>query len=235
MGVLWMLAQALMPATIGKAIDAGIAAHDPAALRAGGLVRCSASASSRRWPASCRHRCAVFNWLSATYRTIQLTVRHAGHLGATLPRRLATGEVVSIGTADVSHIGNAIDITARGVGSIVAIIAVTVILLTASVPLGLVVVLGVPVLLAIVGAADPAAAPPPAGLPGPGRQADRPRRRHRDRAAGAARRRRRGDVLRAATRRESQQLRAAGVRVARVESLAGGAPRYCCPACSWRW
>jgi hypothetical protein len=75
-----------------------------------------------------RHRCAVVNWLSAAYRTVQVTVRHTGHLGATLPRRLSTGEVVSIGTSDISHIGNAIDITARASGSVVAVIEVAVIL-----------------------------------------------------------------------------------------------------------
>src|SRR5262245_42138219 len=95
MGVLWMLAQALMPATIGRAIDAGIVARDPTALAwwAGallflGLVQAAAGII--------RHRCAVMNWISAMYRTVQVTVRHAGHLGATLPARMATGEVVSI-------------------------------------------------------------------------------------------------------------------------------------------
>jgi ABC-type multidrug transport system fused ATPase/permease subunit len=149
MGVIWMLSQALMPAAIGAAIDAGIARQDTAALArwAGvllllGLVQAAAGIL--------RHRCAVVNWLSAAYRTIQLTVRHAGQLGATLPARVSTGEVVSIGTSDISHIGNAVDITARGAGAIVAIITVTVILLNSSLTLGLVVVLGVPVLLAVV-------------------------------------------------------------------------------------
>ena len=143
-----------------------------------------------------RHRCAVVNWLAAAYRTVQVTVRHTGHLGATLPKRLATGEVVSVGTSDISHIGNAIDVTARGSGAVVAVITVAVILLSTSVRLGLVVVIGVPVLMAIVG-----------GLIRPlhrHQQAYReqsgsphhPGQRHRHRPAGAARRRRRVDVLR---------------------------------------
>src|SRR4029079_2580260 len=96
-------------------------------------------------------RMAVVNWLSAAYRTVQVTVRHATHLGATLPQRLAAGEVVSIGTADINHIGNTVDISARFTGAIVAIVVVTLILLSSSVPLGLVVLLGVPVLMLIVG------------------------------------------------------------------------------------
>ena len=49
-----------------------------------------------------RHRVAVFNWLSASYRTIQVIVRHGNLLGATLPKRLASGEIVSIGTSDIA-------------------------------------------------------------------------------------------------------------------------------------
>jgi ABC-type multidrug transport system fused ATPase/permease subunit len=149
MAVIWMVAQALMPAAIGRAIDTGIIERDTTALAlwAGvlfglGVVQAGAGIM--------RHRLAVFNWLSAAYRTIQLTVRHAGTIGATLPKRVATGEVVSIGTSDISHIGNSVDILARGMGAIVAIITVTVILLTASLPLGLVVVLGVPTLMTVV-------------------------------------------------------------------------------------
>jgi ABC-type multidrug transport system fused ATPase/permease subunit len=149
-GVVWMVAQALMPAVIGQAIDEGVVKADTRALAlwAGalfglGVVQALAGVM--------RHRCVVFNWLSTAYRTVQLTVRQAGRLGATLPKRLATGEVVSIGTSDISHIGNAVEITARGAGAVVAIITVAVILLKASLPLGLVVVVGVPVLMAVVG------------------------------------------------------------------------------------
>ena len=62
-----------------------------------------------------RHRFAVTNWLTAAYRTVQLVARQATHLGATLPKRVATGEVVAIGTNDLSHLGNAMD-DARAAG-----------------------------------------------------------------------------------------------------------------------
>ena len=53
-----------------------------------------------------RHRFAVANWLIAAYRTVQVVSRHAVRLGATLPRRVSTGEVVSIGSSDLAHVGN---------------------------------------------------------------------------------------------------------------------------------
>src|SRR5688500_1239039 len=150
LAVIWMVAQALMPFAVGRAIDDGVAAKDVDGLVRWGLVLLGLGLLQ----AACgimRHRFSVYNWLAAAYRTIQLTIQEANRLGATLPKRLATGEAVSIGTADISHIGHAIDILARGIGSFVAVITIAAILLHTSIPLGLVVVLGVPVLMVVVG------------------------------------------------------------------------------------
>jgi ABC-type multidrug transport system fused ATPase/permease subunit len=149
-GVVWMVAQAVMPALIGLAIDEGIAAKDTGALvkwalamLGVGLLQAAAGIM--------RHRFAVTNWLTAAYRTVQLVARQAVRLGATLPKRVATGEVVAIGSNDLSHLGNAMDITARMAGAIVSFLVVAVILLRTSVTLGVVVLVGVPLLLLVIG------------------------------------------------------------------------------------
>ncbi len=149
-GVVWMVAQAVMPAVIGHAIDDGVAARDTGSLVSWtlamlgiGLVQAVAGIV--------RHRFAVTNWLTAAYRTVQLVTRHATHLGATLPKRVATGEVVAIGTNDLAHLGNAMDVTARATGALVSFVVVAVILLQTSTVLGLVVLVGVPVLLLAIG------------------------------------------------------------------------------------
>jgi ABC-type multidrug transport system fused ATPase/permease subunit len=98
-----------------------------------------------------RHRYAVTNWLTAAYRVVQLVARKATDLGATLSKRVATGEVVAIGTNDLAHIGNAMDVLARAMGALVSFVVVAVILLQTSVTLGLVVLIGVPLLLLMVG------------------------------------------------------------------------------------
>ena len=98
-----------------------------------------------------RHRFAVTNWLTAAYRTVQLVARHATHLGATLPKRVATGEVVAIGTSDLAHLGNAMDVIARAAGALVSFLVVAVILLRTSVTLGVLVLVGVPLLLLLIG------------------------------------------------------------------------------------
>jgi ABC-type multidrug transport system fused ATPase/permease subunit len=149
-GIVWTVAQAVMPALIGRAIDDGISAKDTGALMTWalamlgvGLVQAAAGIM--------RHRFAVTNWLTAAYRTVQLVARQSVHLGATLPKRVATGEVVAIGSNDLSHLGNAMEITARAAGAIVSFLVVAVILLRTSVTLGLVVLIGVPVLLLAIG------------------------------------------------------------------------------------
>jgi ABC-type multidrug transport system fused ATPase/permease subunit len=216
-GIVWMVGQALMPAAIGRAIDKGIAGHDTGQLLLWsgilfglGVVQAAAGIM--------RHRFAVYNWLSAAYRTVQVTVRHAGHLGATLPARQSAGETVSIGTNDISHVGHALDITARAAGAIVAVVTVAAILLHASVPLGLIVIIGVPLLLGTVALLI--------------RPLHHRQQAYRDQQGALTARA--GDIV-AGLRvlrgvggeatftdryaEHSQHLRAAGVRVARVESV----------------
>jgi ABC-type multidrug transport system fused ATPase/permease subunit len=148
-GIIWMVSMALIPAVIGTAIQRGITERDSGALWnwAGalfglGLLQATAGIL--------RHRMVVVNFLSSAYRTVQLTTRHAARLGSGLARRIASGEVISIGTSDVAHIGSALDVTGRGAGAVVAVVVVALILLQSSLPLGLTVVLGVPVLLTVV-------------------------------------------------------------------------------------
>lgn len=213
----WMVCQALMPAVIGKAIDAGLTGHDGRQLLFWGLVLLGIGLVQTGAGVS-RHRLTVFNWLAAAFRTVQVAVRQSNRLGSALPRRLDAGEVVAIGTADINHIGGALDITARGTGSLVAVITVTVILLVTSVPLGLVVVLGVPLLMAVVGL-----------LIRPLHHRQQAYREQQGRLTGRAAdlvgglRVLRGvggePVMSARYRDESQTLRSAGVAVARVEAL----------------
>lgn len=150
LGIVWMLCQAVMPALVGLAIDRGVTTRDNGELlRFTGVMLAVGLLQSASGIA--RHRFAVTNWLTAAYRVVQLVTRQAVHLGATLPRRVATGEVVAIGNSDLAHIGNAMDVTARASGAAVSFVVVALLLLNTSVTLGLVVLVGVPVLLLALG------------------------------------------------------------------------------------
>ncbi|MFI6482705.1 ABC transporter ATP-binding protein [Nonomuraea sp. NPDC050663] len=218
--VLWWLAQAFVPFILGKGVDA-VTGKDTGALMTWSAVLLGLGLL-QAFAGIMRHRYAVYNWLAAAYRTVQVTTRQATRLGATLPKRLSTGEVVSVGNSDIAHIGNAMDILLRGTGAVVAIATITIIMLSTSVELGLMVLIGVPLMAAAVG---------PLLRPLHKRQ-----KHQRDlqgelstRAADivAGLRVLRGvggeKVFADRYREESQSVRHAGVRVVRVESLLEGA------------
>ena len=216
-GIVWMSCQAVMPAVIGRAIDRGVAAKDSSALLAyGGLML--AIGLLQAVTGIMRHRFAVTNWLTAAYRTVQLVGRQATHLGGALARKVSTGEVVAIGTNDISNLGQVMDVSARFAGAIVSFLLVAVILLSTSVPLGLLVLIGVPGLMLLIG---------PLLRPLAGRSAHQ---RHlmgelsntaSDIVGGLRVLRGIGgeEVFHDRYRRESQATRQAGVQVARLQSV----------------
>jgi ABC-type multidrug transport system fused ATPase/permease subunit len=149
-GVFWMLAQALTPFAIGRAIQEGIVDQDNRALALWtaiilglGLTQAVAGVM--------RHRYAVLNWLQASFRLAQVVSHHSARSGAAVRGQLSTGEVVATVSNDAMRAGGAFDITARLSGAVVAYIVVAFILLSSSVVLGLVVLVGVPVLVLLVG------------------------------------------------------------------------------------
>ena len=149
-GVLWAGAMAITPALVGRAIDLGVAGGDTEALlRWSGLVLAVGIGGAAA--GIMRHRTVVANWLTAIYRVQQLLVRHAVRLGGSLPRRIAAGEVVSVGSHDVERIAGAIDVSARLSGAIVSFFVVAALMLRASATLGVAVLVGVPLVSAAIG------------------------------------------------------------------------------------
>ncbi len=145
-GIVWLVSQALFPAAMGKAIDDGIIGADPGSLVLWcailvGLVVVSAAAGALR------HKYAVVNWLQGAFRSAQLVGHQAADTGEALTRTVPTGDVVATVSSDAMRIGGLYDILARFIGAIVSYVVVALILLRASTPLGLVVLIGVPVLV----------------------------------------------------------------------------------------
>jgi ABC-type multidrug transport system fused ATPase/permease subunit len=146
-GVTWMVSQALLPAAMSHAIDDGIIAKNGSSLIAWCLVILGLGLLSAL-TGVLRHRFSVLNWLRAAFRAIQLVGWHSADVGEALPRRKPTGDVVAVVASDAMRLGGLYDALARFVGAIVSYVVVAVILLAASRPLGLIVLLGVPVLVA---------------------------------------------------------------------------------------
>ncbi|HUX04885.1 MAG TPA: ABC transporter ATP-binding protein [Acidimicrobiales bacterium] len=147
-GVTWMLSQALLWAAVGGAIDHGVATGDGAQLikwvgvvLALGVIQAVSGAM--------RHQLAVTNWMWASYRTIQLVGRHVTAAGTALIDEIPAGDIVNTVAADAMRIGGTFDALPRFVGALASWVVVSFILLGTSVQLGLIVLIGVPVLVTL--------------------------------------------------------------------------------------
>ncbi|GAA4396466.1 ABC transporter ATP-binding protein [Fodinibacter luteus] len=146
-GVPWMLSVALVPAAIGRAVDEGLVARDPGALVTWSAVIMGLGVVSAV-TTNGRHWFAVRNWLVASFRTALVTERAVRRAGPALTRELPAGEVVTSFASDFWRMGNAFDITARMAGAVVSFVVVSAILLRGSVLLGVIMLVGGPLLLA---------------------------------------------------------------------------------------
>ena len=145
-GICWLVAQAVMPWAIGRGIELGVVDGDVGASIQWSLVILGIGVV-QSVTGVIRHRLAVSNWLQSMFRTVQIVVRHTARTGPALTRNVTTGEVVSTVASDADHIGSFLDVLQRFVGAIVAYALVAFVLLRTSVPLGLLVLLGVPLLV----------------------------------------------------------------------------------------
>ncbi len=143
-GVIWMVGQALIPGALGAGIQAISDEDEAKALQWAGVVLVLGVVQAGA--GLVRHRYAVANWVTAGTRVQQLLIRRAAHLGADLPKQVATGEVVAASANDVERIGNALDILPRMVGAIIAFFVVAGILIASNATLGIIVLVGVPLL-----------------------------------------------------------------------------------------
>ena len=144
-GISWMLAQALTPVAIGRGINAiGNRHHDGLWLWSGVVLGLGVILAVS---GIIRHRFAVTNWMVASFRTIQLLGEHLADTATPVTSVIPTGDVVNTMASDATRIGGAYDVIARFAGAIVSYIVVAIIMLQTSVSLGLIVLIGVPLLV----------------------------------------------------------------------------------------
>jgi len=147
-GIGWMVSQALIWAAVGAAIDHGVIDKNTGELflwvgvvMALGLFQAICGAL--------RHQLAVTNWMNASYKTVQVIGHHVAQTGTAVTDEIPSGDVVNTVASDAMRIGGAYDVLARFMGAIAAWVVVSIILLSSSVELGLIVLIGVPVLASL--------------------------------------------------------------------------------------
>ncbi|MFE7193458.1 ABC transporter transmembrane domain-containing protein [Kitasatospora sp. NPDC057541] len=146
--LLEMGCQAALPVPVGLGVQAVVDRDSGALWRAGALALALAAVSAVG--TVLLHRQSVWNWIHAVTQVRQLVSRQASHLGSGLSRRIATGEVVAVGSGDVEKIGWYVELLARLRGAVAVWLATGTAVLVVQPTLGLAVLLGVPVLAASV-------------------------------------------------------------------------------------
>ena len=149
-GTAWMVGLSVRPYLVARAIDDGLRAHDAAALVrwVGAIV---AAGFGLAGLGIMRHRTMTFVREDATARSSAVVLRHLSRVGAVLPRRLAVGEVATVGGSDIAYTSHMLTMTGPGVGAVCAYAVVAVVLWSVSPMLALFVLLGVPAMVIFVG------------------------------------------------------------------------------------
>ncbi|GLZ80993.1 ABC transporter [Actinorhabdospora filicis] len=148
-GTVWMVGLTLPPYLTSRAVDDGLRAHDARALIWWTAAIVGVGVANALL-GMMRHRTMTFIRMDASFRTVRAVVRHATRLGAALPRRLSTGEVIAVGSTDVNRIAMVLTFVGPGVGSVIAYVVVAILLFNVSALLAAIVLLGVPGMVLLV-------------------------------------------------------------------------------------
>lgn len=149
-GSLWMIGLVLAPQLLSEAVGRGLQRNDFQALLlwTGALFGVGVFTA---WCSIMRHRTMTWVRLDAVYRTMQVVTRQSVRLGSALSRRTSSHEVVTVGVGDVGVLGQTLTVTGPGIGGLIAYGIVAVLLLRVSIVLAIVVLLGVPLVLLVIG------------------------------------------------------------------------------------
>jgi ABC-type multidrug transport system fused ATPase/permease subunit len=145
---LWVGGQALTPAVIGQAVNAGLVARSQPALVWWGLAVIGLGVV-QAVSAMFVERFELVVRVGGGYQTLQFVTRQACDLGATVGTRVSAGDLVTVGVSDINLIGQALEVGARGVGGGVGFVVVAALMLATSWQVGLLVLIAVPVILFI--------------------------------------------------------------------------------------
>ena len=144
-GIVGIGSMAAMPGFIGQAVQAVSDNEQHRVNLWAGLILLLGAFTA--WTTIMRHRRALAMWITCASRLQQLVALQAKNLGADLPRYVSTGEVVSVNSNDVERVARGFDLIPRFVGAVISFVVVSIILVRGAPTLGLLVVIGVPILV----------------------------------------------------------------------------------------
>lgn len=148
-GVVGAICQAALPYVLGRAIDDGLENGLTWPLLRWCLVLLGIGAVSVV-ANSVGHRFDVQNWLRASLNASQQVGHHVTRTGSAITKELPTGEVVATVASDALRLGEIYAHAARFLGGVVTYVVVGFVLMSSSVPLGVGVLLGLPLVAGVL-------------------------------------------------------------------------------------
>ncbi|GIJ07902.1 ABC transporter ATP-binding protein [Micromonospora andamanensis] len=149
-GTAWMLGLSVRPYLVARAIDDGLRPGDRRALL-WWVAAIVVAGTALAYLGIMRHRTMTFVREDASARSAGVLLRHLSRIGAVLPRRLAAGEVATVGGADIINTSAVLTMTGPGVGAVIAYGFVAFVLWSVSPLLAVFVLLGVPAVVLVIG------------------------------------------------------------------------------------
>ena len=143
------LASALVPLALGHALDAGLEHGLTSRLMPWALTLLGLAAFNgfTNW---LREASELGAWAAGTIPSSRATAHRTGTNGRAVTREMAGGDVVATVTSDSDYIGAALYFVINVIGAAVSVVVVAVLMLRVSVPLGLLVLVGLPSVLVVV-------------------------------------------------------------------------------------
>ncbi|RAX24443.1 ABC transporter ATP-binding protein [Actinomyces sp. Z5] len=145
------LAQALIPLALGDLLDAGLEAGLTARLLPG-LAALTGLGLLGSLAAGLEDATGMGAWVGAWKPAMRGAAHRLGLRSRAVTRRIASGDVIATITADADNIGALMYFVVNVIGALVSVVVVGVLMLRTSAPLGLLVLIGLPIVLALVGA-----------------------------------------------------------------------------------
>lgn len=141
-------ANALMPLALGHALDAGLAGGFSSTVVSWSLVLLGLGMLAASFDAI-THLAEVMGWMRASITSQRTVGHHVSRSGHALTKDLPTGEIMSTVATDAFHIGNIMESLPRLIGGLFVYGLVSFLLISQSLPLGLFVLIGLPIVTAL--------------------------------------------------------------------------------------
>src|SRR5215212_5108945 len=139
---------AIGPYLIGRIVDEGITARDLGRVAELGLILFGFVLIGVT-AGVLNHTIVVRTWLIGMYGPMMMVNRKSVQLGHVLPQRTPTGEVLSVAAGDADEFGALTEVFARAFGALASYLLIAGLVLSTSVPLGIMVLVAAPLIVVL--------------------------------------------------------------------------------------